>query len=182
MVIKTTLGETMDIFEVFSGRHSIRAFTDREVPDEVLGKIFEAVNRAPSAGNLQAFDIYLVTKKEHKEALCRASHDQEFLVQSPLVLVFCAVPTRSSVRYAERGETLYCIQDATIACTFAMLAAAALGLDSVWVGAFDENAVHKIIKAEPGHRPVTMLPLGYRDEAPRIRPRRALDEIVHRVE
>jgi len=172
----------MDIFDVFSKRHSIRAFTDQPVTEDALKKIFAAVNRAPSAGNLQAFYIYQVTKAEHREALMRASDGQEFLVQAPLVLVFCAVPARSSVRYNDRGETLYCIQDATIACTFAMLAATALGMGSVWVGAFDEDAVKEIISAEPGHRPIAMLPIGYRNEEPRIRPRRKLDEIVHQVE
>jgi nitroreductase len=111
----------------------------------------------------------------------RASYDQEFLVQAPVVLVFCAVPSRSAVRYTERGETLYCIQDATIACTHVMLAATALGLGTVWVGAFDEDAVHTIIGAEPEHRPVAMLPIGYPNAAPRIRPRRALEDIVHPV-
>ena len=171
----------MDIFDVFAERHSIRGYTDQVISDDVLNRIFESVNRAPSAGNLQAFDIYRVTKQEHKEALMRASYDQEFLVQAPVVLVFCAVPARSAVRYAERGATLYCIQDATIACTYAMLAATAFGLGSVWVGAFDEDAVHKIIGAEPGHRPVAMLPIGYPNTEPRIRPRRALEEIVHQV-
>lgn len=171
----------MDIFDVFSERHSIRAFTGQPVTAESLNKIFQAVQRAPSAGNLQAFDIYLVTEKEHKDALCRASHDQGFLIQAPVVLVFCAVPSRSAVRYTERGEMLYCVQDATIACTYAMLAATALGLASVWVGAFDEEVVQKVICTEPGHRPVAMLPIGYPNETPRIRPRRALDEIVHQV-
>ncbi len=171
----------MDIFDVFSNRHSIRAFTGQPVADEVLKKILEAVNRAPSAGNLQAFDIFLVTQKEHKEALMHASYDQEFLVQAPVVLVFCAIPSRSAVRYNERGEALYCIQDATIACTYAMLAATALGLGSVWVGAFDEAAVHQVIGAEPRHRPVAMLPIGYPNETPRIRSRRSLEDIVHPV-
>jgi len=178
---KHLVGGHMDIFEVFTERHSIRAFTDQPIAEDVLNRILESVNRAPSAGNLQAFDIYQVTTQEHKEALMRASYDQEFLVQAPVVLVFCAVPSRSAVRYTERGETLYCIQDATIACTFAMLAATALGLGSVWVGAFDEETVSKIICAEPEHRPVAMLPIGYPNATPRIRPRRALEEIVHQV-
>ena len=109
----------------------------------------------------------------------RASYDQEFLVQAPLVLVFCAAPARSAVRYTERGETLYCIQDATIACTYAMLAATALGLGSVWVGAFDEDAVYKVIGTVLNQRPVAMLPIGYPNETPRIRTRRALDDIIH---
>jgi nitroreductase len=145
-------GEIMDIFDVFSERRSIRAFTDEPVTEDALKQIFEAVNRAPSAGNLQAFEIYQVTKVEHKQALMCASYDQEFLVQAPVVLVFCAAPSRSAGRYSKRGETLYCLQDATIACTYAMLAATALGLGSVWVGAFDEDAVHQVIAAEPGHR------------------------------
>ncbi|HEY5729511.1 MAG TPA: nitroreductase family protein [Anaerolineales bacterium] len=171
----------MDIFDVFSGRHSIRAFTDQPVTDDELMKVFEAVNRAPSAGNLQAFDIYQVTKKEHKEAIMRASYDQGFLVQAFVILVFCATPSRSTERYNERGEALYCIQDATIACTYAMLAATALDLGNVWVGAFDEDAVHGIIGAEPGQRPVAMLPIGYPNETPRVRPRRSLDDIVHQA-
>lgn len=171
----------MELFDVFAARHSIRAFTDQPVPDEALGKIYEAVNRAPSAGNLQAFEVYQVTQPSHKEALMHASYDQEFLAQAPLVLVFCAAPARSAVRYTERGETLYCIQDATIACTFAMLAATALGLGTVWVGAFDEETVHGIIGAAPGHRPIAMLPIGYPNAEPRIRPRRALEDIVHPV-
>ena len=172
----------MDIFDVFSRRHSVRAFTDQPVTGEALQKIFEAVNRAPSAGNLQAFHIYQVTKAKYREALMHAADDQEYLGQAPVVLVFCAVPERSALRYNDRGETLYCIQDATIACTFGMLAATALGLGSVWVGAFDEEAVAKVICAEPGHRPVAMLLIGYRNEEPRIRTRRKLDEIVHLVE
>jgi len=178
---KLNLGGIMDIFDVFPERHSIRSFTDQVITDDVLRRIYKAINRAPSAGNLQAFDIYQVTKTKHKQALMRASYDQEFLVQAPVVLVFCAVPVRSAMRYTERGKTLYCIQDATIACTFAMLAVTALGLGSVWVGAFDEEAVHKIISADPGHRPVAMLPIGYPNAEPRIRPRRALEEIVHKV-
>lgn len=171
----------MELFEVFAARHSIRAFTDQPVTDDALRSIFETINRAPSAGNLQAFDIYQVTKAEHKEALMRASYDQGFLVQAPVVLVFCATPARSAVRYNERGETLYCIQDATIACTYAMLATTALGLGCVWVGAFNEEAVHQVIGAEPGQRPVAMLPIGYPNETPRIRPRRSLGDIVHPV-
>jgi nitroreductase len=171
----------MDVFRVFSSRYSVRAFTDQPISGEDLEKILESVNRAPSAGNRQAFDIYQVTGTEYKQALKTAAYDQEFLYQAPVVLVFCATPARSAERYGERGETLYCIQDTTIACTYAMLAASALGLGSVWVGAFNEQAVAEIIHADSGHRPIAMLPIGYPNETPRIRPRRALSEIVHTV-
>ena len=62
-----------------------------------------------------------------------------------------------------------------------MLAATALGLSSVWVGAFDEQAVHEIIQAPEAERPIAMLPIGYAAEEPRLRDRRPQNEIIHRI-
>jgi nitroreductase len=140
------------------------------------------VNKAPSAGNLQAYEVYLVCDDKHKASLVTAAGDQEFLAQAPIVLVFCAHANRSVSRYQERGIELYCVQDATIACTFAMLAATTLGLSTVWVGAFDEDEVRYIINAPHACRPVAMLPIGYAAESPRIRSRRSLSDLVHQVQ
>jgi nitroreductase len=171
----------VDFFNVLKERHSVRLFQARPVEAEKLQAILEAINRAPSAGNLQAYEVYLVQQAERRADLVRGAGDQEFLAQAPIVLVFCAHPMRAETRYRERGSELYCIQDATIACTFAMLAATALGLSSVWVGAFDEEAVRGIIGAPRDQRPVAMLPVGYAAESPRIRERRSLEEMVHEV-
>lgn len=172
----------MDFFETVKERHSIRAYKAQAVETEKLQQIFQAINRAPSAGNLQAYEVYQIDDADRKSALARAAYDQEFLMQAPLVFVFCAHAARSADRYGKRGTNLYCVQDATIACTFAMLAAAALELSTVWVGAFDEDAVREIIGAPQTQRPVAMLPVGYPAEAPRNRPRRSLNELIHHVQ
>jgi nitroreductase len=171
----------MDFFDVVNERHSIRAYQSQAVEPEKLQELLQAINRAPSAGNLQAYEVYLVTDTDRKSALWKSAYDQEFLMQAPLILVFCAHAARSAARYQKRGVELYCVQDATIACTFAMLAAAALGLSTVWVGAFEETAVRETIGAPQEHRPVAMLPIGYAAETPRNRPRRKLDDLVHHV-
>lgn len=171
----------MDFFDVVKERRSIRAYNAQPVEPEKLQRILEAANRAPSAGNLQAYEVYLVCDAKHRTALVQAAYDQEFLAQAPAVLVFCAHAARSAARYGKRGTDLYCVQDATIACTFAMLAATALGLSTVWVGAFDEDAVRQVIGAPQAHRPVAVLPIGYAAESPPIRPRRRLSDIVHQV-
>jgi nitroreductase len=62
-----------------------------------------------------------------------------------------------------------------------MLAATALGLSTVWVGAFDEDEVRYLVNAPQAHRPVAMLPIGYAAESPQIRPRRGLNDLIHRV-
>lgn len=176
---KVNLEERMEFFDVLRERHSIRAYTAQGIDPAALQQVLEAINRAPSAGNLQAYEVYLVRDIERKAALVRSALDQEFLAQAPVVLVFCAHGDRSAGKYEQRGTDLYCVQDATIACTYAMLSATALGLATVWVGAFDEEQVRQVICAPEGHRPVAMLPIGYAAESPQLRSRRSLDDLVH---
>jgi nitroreductase len=172
----------MDFFDVVKTRQSIRAYQDKPIEPEKLQQILDTINRAPSAGNLQGYEVYLVTKPDVILALARSTNGQDFIAQVPLALVFCAHPARSAQRYAERGTMLYCVQDATIACAYAQLAVTALGLASVWVGAFNEDAVRAAIGVGHDLRPVAFLPIGYAAETPERRSRRALVELVHRVE
>lgn len=171
----------MDYFELLEKRHSIRAFTSQSVEQEKLQAILQAANRAPSAGNLQAYEIYMVTHPARRQALARAALDQTFIAQAPVALIFCANPARASMRYGQRGTTLYCIQDATIACAFAHLAATALDLASVWVGAFDDDSVRQVIGVGRDLLPVAILPVGYAGEKPEITSRRGLSSLVHRL-
>jgi nitroreductase len=171
----------MDFFNVVKERHSVRVYHARRIEPKKLQQILKAIKSAPSAGNLQAYEVYLVRDARHKTALARAAHDQEFLAQPPVVLVFCAHAALSVGKYGERGTDLYCVQDATIACSFAMLAAAALGLSTVWVGSFEEDEVRRVIGAPTTQRPVAIMPIGYAAETPRIRSRRRLNELIHSV-
>ncbi|MEZ0396091.1 MAG: nitroreductase family protein [Anaerolineales bacterium] len=171
--------KSKDFFQVVEERRSMRAFAPAPVEEDKLQRILEVANRAPSAGNLQGYEIFVIRKAGQKQALVEAAYDQRFIAEAPLVLIFCANPSRSAVRYLERGRNLYSVQDATIACTYAMLAATALGLSSVWVGAFDEQAVRRAADIPSDLVPVAMLPIGYASEAGYSTPRRSLDEIVH---
>lgn len=163
----------MDYFKIINERRSIRAYKNEPIETEKLEQILQSVNRTPSAGNLRAYKVYLIRDERRKGELVVAADHQEFLSEAPVVLIFCAHADRSERRYGERGKDLYSVQDATIACTYAMLAATALGLSTVWVGAFDEERVRKVIGAPLTHRPVAMLPIGYAVEESRLRARRS---------
>ena len=167
----------MEFFEVVKNRHSIRAYQDKEIEPEKLEKILNAANSAPSAGNLQAYKICVVKDRKAKEEIAEAAN-QEFVATAPVVLVFLADPDQSAQKYRSRGEKLYSIQDATIACAYAQLAVADLDLASVWVGAFDEGAVSEAIDAPSNLRPVAILPIGYPAEKPKIKPRRPLSDLT----
>lgn len=171
----------MDFFEVVKERHSIRAFLNKPVEEEKLQQILKTANASPSAGNLQAYEIYLVRQRQQRLALARAALSQDFIAAAPVVLVFCANPARSSIKYGERGARRYTIQDAAVACTFAMLAATALGLATTWVGAYDDDAVRRVIGVSEDLIPVAILPVGYAAETPERTGRRRLDKLVHEV-
>jgi nitroreductase len=168
----------MDFFETAERRRSVRAFESREVEETDLTRILEAANRAPSAGNLQAYEIVVVRDPERRRRLARAAGGQEFVAQTPVVLVFCANSRRCSGHYGSRGRELYALQDATIAAAYAQLAVTALGLASVWVGAFNEKTVTGIVWAPKHLRPVILLPIGHPGEQPAATPRRKLADLA----
>ncbi len=115
--------------------------------------ILAAANDAPTAGNLQAYEIIIVRDAARKRQLAAAAWHQDFVAVAPVVLVFCANPDRNRGKYGERGARLYAVQDATIAVTYAQLAATVQGLGTCWVGAFDEGAVPQILNTPPGGGP-----------------------------
>lgn len=170
----------MEFAEIVARRRSIRRYTSQPVDPRALDRILRAASRAPSAGNLQAYRVVVVRSVAKRRALARAAGEQDFLEEAPVDLVFFADPNRSAVRYGERGITLYAVQDATIAATFALLAATDEGLATVWVGALDEAAVQALC-GETTARPVAIVAVGHGAEAPDESPRRPLREMVRQV-
>jgi nitroreductase len=168
----------MDYFEAVKTRRSTRAFQKKPVEEEKIRRIIEVINLAPSAGNLQAYEVIVVKDPMLKEKLAKAALGQSFVSEAPVCFVFVAYPQRSSKKYGRRGSELYCVQDATITATYAMLAATALGLSSTWVGAFDEEAATKTVGATGGKRSVAILPVGYAAESPEDTPRRPVSDIA----
>ncbi len=167
-----------DIFDVLAERRSVRSYTGEEVREEHLNIILEAACCAPSAGNLQAYEIVVVRDIERRKLLAKASYNQGFMVEASVHLVFLAVPSRSAARYGRRGEELYSLQDATIAATFAMLAAHALGYGTCWIGAFDDSRVMRVIEAPDDRRPVAIIVIGKRGKEEGLTRRRKMSSFV----
>jgi nitroreductase len=67
----------MDVTEAVRRRKSVRAFSDRRVPEELLRGLLETAARAPSGGNVQPWRIYLV----HGDAMVRL---RTFLAERPI--------------------------------------------------------------------------------------------------
>lgn len=172
----------MEFFEVVQGRQSIRKFKDKPLESDKLTQILEAANQAPSAGNLQAYRIFVVRKRSLREALSRSAGNQPCVTEAPVVLVICADPARSAAVWGTKGEQLLCIQDATVAAAYIQLAAMALGLGSLWLGAVIESeSIKETLGLSEDLWPIVLMPLGYPAEQPVWKPRRALQDLVHEM-
>jgi nitroreductase len=167
--------------ELVKERRSIRAFKTEGANESKLNKILLACNMAPSAAGLQSFEIYQVKNEETKKRLASAAHDQAFVSEAPLLLVFCANPKRSIERFGERSNQ-FSLQDATIAASYAQLATHALGMSTVWIGAFDEGLVSEILNLPQGQRPIAFLPIGYANEKPKAKSTRKIKDILHMID
>lgn len=159
-------------------RSSVREFSDEELTSEEIEAVVRAAERAPSAGNREAWDVVIATDEGIREDLSDAAFQQEHLMQAPCVFVICANYVRSMSQYGERG-ILYAVQDATIAATYMMLGAHAAGLHTCWTGAFDEETVSEILALPQHIRPLVLLATGKGHLPPSNAGRMPIGEHVH---
>jgi nitroreductase len=168
----------MELFELLRVRHSVRRFRGKAVADELVTKILEAVQTAPTAGNFQAYELYVVSGERRMRVLADATFHPDWIGTAPMALVVCT----NAARCEYDPKEYWAQQDASIVATIAHLAIVELGLATCWVGAFIPAKVAEAIEAAEGHVPLALLPVGYADEKPQESTRRALEEFVHRLE
>ncbi len=170
--------ELRECLRLIYERVSIRKYKPDPVPDELILELLKAGNAAPSAGNLQARDFVVIKNPETKKKIAKAALEQMFIASAPVVIVVCANYPRSVRIYGDRGK-LYAEQDATAAVENILLAAHALGLGAVWVGAFYETAISYILNLPEYVRPIAIVPIGWPDEKPERRSRYPIEELTH---
>lgn len=179
----------MDLFEAIRTRRSIRRFTDRPVEEEKLQALLEAMRHAPSWANLQCWKFIVVKDSAVRERISELTYVESFfsplgyktnpakkgVAEAPVVIVACADPSRSGNIWGQQ----YYLADVGIAAQSLMLAARALGLGTVFVGVFDEEALRGLLGIPSPIRVVGIFPVGYpMEEKTGGSPRKAMEEIV----
>ena len=160
----------MDVFEAIKVRRSIRRYKKgAEIPEEHLQRILEAARLAPSAANRQPWRFIVVKDPEVKRRLAEACRGQMFIADASVVVVALGDPSVSR----------WYLQDPMIAVEHMVLEATELGYGTCWIGAFDEEAVKRVLDIPAGLKVVCALPIGVPDESPTARSRKPLDEIFY---
>ncbi|MBN2416439.1 nitroreductase family protein [bacterium] len=164
-----------NLFEVIAARRSIRKYKPDPVDDHALGHVLEAARLAPSANNRQDWRFVVVTDEHRRRRLATAANNQAFVAGAPVVIACCSVEPEYIMRCGMPTAPI----DLAIAIDHMTLAAAALGLGSCWIGSFYPDQVREILDIPESVGVVELLTLGYPDEDPPARPRKALSEIVY---
>ncbi len=138
-------------------RTSIRQFESKAVEPEKLEKILRAAMQAPTAGNQQAWEFYVVSNKEVLEKLSKSHPYAGPAANAPIAIV---VVYKDGGRFPELNDV-----DAAIATENIWLEATELGLGAVMlaVAPFEERMknVDDILDLPQNVHAFAIIPIGY---------------------
>ena len=156
----------MDFLKLAKDRYSCKKFNpEKKVPQEVLDKILQAGQLAPTAKNSQPQHIYVLQSEKALQVVdsltpCRYG--------APLVL---AVTYDENQHFTYPGDKYTSgVEDASIVTTHMMLAATAAGVDSCWLNFFDPDKAAEALQLPANEKLVLLMDLGYAAEGVRPTP------------
>lgn len=193
----------MDFAEVVRRRRMVRHFTAEPIPTEMIERIVETAQHAPSAGFSQGVSFVLVTDPEMRRQIARLTDEEgyvsrgmhPFISEAPAQIVVCTSEKVYRDRYQEpdklgpNGEEIewpvpYWHTDAGCAMMLILLAAVNEGLSGAFVGAFDPPALQRLLGIPEHFTPIGVVMVGHGAEDVRSpslkRGRRGLDDVLHR--
>ena len=170
----------MNFIEIARARQSCRSYDEnREVEEEKLAAILEAVRLAPSACNGQPYHLTVCRGEKAKEvaAATQGMGMNKFASQAPVLIVISEMPyVKSAALGAKVKNNDYRSIDIGIAAAYLTAEAAAQGLGTCILGWLDDQKLRKICGLE--HPARLVVTLGYAKDAQRTKKRKDLSELV----
>ncbi|QHQ63112.1 nitroreductase [Anaerocolumna sedimenticola] len=154
----------MEFTKVVSLRRAIRKYKTDSVPEDVLQRLFEAMNAAPSGNNHQPYRFIFVRQDNIRREIASKACHQDFLFDAPILVAACCEKDRAF--------------DTAIAMEHLILAATNEGLGSCWIGWFEREVVRKILNVPDNYEIPILAAIGYADESPEAKPRKSLSELI----
>jgi nitroreductase len=131
----------MDAIECIQTRRSVRDFSDKKVPKEIIQKLIDAAVMAPSAMNRQPWQFVVIEGKEKLGHFAEIAYEQlQIMVKAenmPLRLkgpeaIFHNAPC--VILICGDKDWRWLKEDCNLAAENLMLAAHSMGLGSCWIG------------------------------------------------
>jgi len=187
----------MNTLDAIAARRSIRKFKDQPVPEDTIKTILQAAIQAPSGKNRQPWRFVVVREDkraemvrimregiDHVEAsghgLGSSRWTAEIMARAPVtIFVFndAQEHTPDKMMWDEPGDVVD-VQSIGAAIQNMLLAAQEIGLGTLWIcDVF--YAYNQLIEwLGESRQMIAAVSVGYPDESPAARPRKAFDEVV----
>ncbi|MFA4992221.1 MAG: nitroreductase family protein [Candidatus Omnitrophota bacterium] len=159
----------MEFFEVIKNRKSVRVYSEKGVPRDLIEKIVDAGRLAATARNEQPWVFVVTSDRWSLEKISVMCPNGPFIKDaSHLIAVFSK-------------DTKYYIEDCSAATENMLLAIEALGLGGCWVAGDKKDyagEIKKTLNAPDGYRLVSMVTVGYPEKKEGPHPKKTLEEVL----
>jgi len=193
--------ENKSLKDVYESRRAVNFFLkDKAIPDEILKSIIDLAVLAPSAFNLQPWELIAVKSEEAKQNLLPLAMNQPKILEAPVTLILigdlegygaqnpewsvmeAAMGKEAVDGYKQFAAMLYGSTDerkvkfaesnAGLLAMSIMYAAKYYGVDSHPMSGIDFEGIRKEYGLGDSKTPVMLISLGYFDEEKQLYPRR----------
>ncbi len=177
----------METLACLKERRTVRRFDTRAVTDDTLRLLIDGVSSLPSWKNTQIVRYTAVKDRTVIHALAEGAtlgfqHNKEIIENAPVLVVLSYVEGRCGYErdgsFTTRKGDRWQMFDAGIAAEAFSLAAWEMGLGSVIMGIFDEDAVASQVSLPEGETVAALIALGYRTEIPPSPPKKDVDTLL----
>lgn len=181
-----SITKSKTFYEFANSRRTVRSFSERAIPEEVLNNVILTASTAPSGAHKQPWTFCVVTSQKVKKAIRVAAekeefenytgrmsdewledlkklgtnHEKPFLETAPaLIVVFKRI-----YEFDEKGakQNNYYVQESVgLATGFLLLALHNAGLVALTHTPSPLNFLSKILKRPLNERPFLLIPVGY---------------------
>lgn len=151
---------TLDAVTAILTRRSIRDYTPRPVPEEMIKLLLEAGMSAPSAFGERSTEFVVVNDKRILEEIAKVNPVSLQLKKATVVIVVCG--NQDKQKFKDQG---YWQLDGAVAAENILIAAHAVGLGAVWTAIYPYPdripKVQKILNLPGQVIPLNIIPIGY---------------------
>lgn len=204
-VTEDMLRRSKDYFELMEKRRSIRDFSDRSIPIEVIENLIKTASSAPSGANKQPWSFCVVKNPEIKNRIRLAAEAEErksyeermsdewledlkhlgtdankpFIETAPYLIIVFKRPYEIDAN-GKKHQNYYVNESVGLACGFLISAIQNAGLVTLTHTPSPMRFLEKILERPSNERAFLLLPVGYASEktyVPDIK-RKPIEEVM----
>lgn len=188
------------ILDLLKKRKSIRNFTGKDVPDEIINYILEAGRLSPSGGNEQPWKFGVITEKTLIHDISQIVYNQEWITKASFLVVLCTYNIDKShggrdvqkARFPRHSKIIEDLEDeiytklhmeehqTKIPGTHMVIAALEHGIGSTWVSYFDVYKLTSFLNLPSSYIASEIIAFGYPAINENVTVKKDLTELVFR--